>query len=40
MWDYGKIKPQYVKEIIESGDRKKAGKTLAARGLYLVEVIY
>lgn len=36
----GKIKPEDVKDIIESKDRKKAGKTLPPQGLYLVEVIY
>lgn len=37
---YGKIRPEYISEIIESGDRKKAGKTAPAHGLYLVEVYY
>ena len=37
---YGKIKPEEIKEIIESKDRKKAGKTLPPQGLYLVEVTY
>lgn len=36
----GKIKPEQIKEIIESKDRTKAGKTLPAHGLYLVEVCY
>ena len=36
----GKIKPEDVKNIIDSKDRKNAGKTLPARGLCLVEVIY
>jgi len=36
----GKIKPEEVKNIIASGDRRKAGKTVPAHGLYLVEVIY
>ncbi len=37
---HGKIKPEEIKEIIESKDRKKAGKTLPPQGLYLVEVTY
>lgn len=36
----GKIKPEDIQKIIESKDRKKAGKTLPSQGLYLVEVIY
>lgn len=36
----GKIKPEEIPEIIESKDRKRAGKTLPAVGLYLVEVSY
>ena len=28
MWDYGKIKPEEIPSIIESKDRKNAGKTL------------
>lgn len=36
----GKIKPEEIPEIIESKDRKRAGKTLPAVGLYLVEVNY
>ena len=35
-----KIKPEEIKNIIEEKDRKKAGKTLPAHGLYLVEVKY
>ena len=35
-----KIKVEDVPEIIESKDRKKAGRTLPAHGLYLVEVSY
>ena len=34
----GKILPEDIPEIIQSKDRKKAGKTLPAVGLYLVEV--
>ncbi len=36
----GKIKPEEIPEIIESKDRRKAGKTLPPQGLYLVEVKY
>lgn len=36
----GKLTPADVKEIIENGDRKKAGKTLSARGLHLIKVVY
>ena len=36
----GKIKPEEIKDIIENKDRTKAGKTLPAHGLYLVEVYY
>lgn len=36
----GKIKPENIPEIINSKDRNKAGKTLPAHGLYLVEVYY
>ena len=36
----GKIKSEEIPEIIESRDRTKAGKTLPAQGLYLVEVYY
>ena len=35
-----KIKPEEIPEIIESKDRKKAGKTLPPQGLYLVKVEY
>ncbi len=37
---YGKIAPDEIPGIIESLDRKKAGKTAPAHGLYLVEVFY
>lgn len=40
MWDFGKIDPKDIKGIIEEKDRQKAGKTLPAHGLYLVEVKY
>ena len=36
----GKIKPEEVEDIINSGDRKRAGKTLPAHALYLVQVKY
>lgn len=36
----GKIKPEEIKNIIESKKRENAGKTLPANGLCLVEVIY
>ena len=36
----GKIKPEDIKDIIKSGDRQKAGKTLPPQGLYLVRVNY
>ena len=36
----GKIKPEDIPDIINSGDRTKAGKTLPAHGLFLVEVKY
>ncbi len=35
-----KIEPKEIPEIINSKDRSKAGKTLPAYGLYLVEVYY
>ena len=40
MWDYGKIKPEEIPNIIESKDRKKAGKTLPPHGLMLLRVDY
>lgn len=40
MWDFGKINPEDIPEIINSGDRQRAGKTLPPHGLYLVEVKY
>ena len=36
----GKIQPDEISKIIESGDRQKAGKTLPPNGLYLVSVQY
>ena len=35
-----KINPEDIPEILESKDRTRAGKTLPAHGLYLVEVYY
>ena len=40
MLDFGKINQEEIPEIIESKDRSRAGKTLPAHGLYLVEVKY
>ena len=36
----GKINPEEIIDIINSGDRKKAGKTLPPNGLYLVKAEY
>ena len=36
----GKIKPEEIKNIIESKNRNLAGKTLPPQGLYLVNVEY
>lgn len=36
----GKIRAEEIPEMIESKDRQRAGKTLPAHGLYLVEVKY
>lgn len=36
----GNMDPDYIKEVIESKDREKAGPTAEARGLFLQEVIY
>lgn len=36
----GKIKPEEIEDIILSGERKRAGKTLPPQGLYLVKVEY
>jgi len=35
-----KLEPNKIKDIIESKDRTKSGKTAPAEGLYLVDVIY
>jgi tRNA pseudouridine38-40 synthase len=37
---FGKLKPDDIPEIIESCDRRRAGRTAPAHGLYLVEVYY
>ncbi len=36
----GKIKVEEIEDIIKSGDRTRAGKTLPPHGLYLVRVYY
>jgi len=36
----GKIHPEEIEDIIKSGDRTRAGKTLPPNGLYLVKVEY
>ena len=36
----GKIKPSYIKEILEFKDRTKAGETAPAKGLFLYKVFY
>ena len=36
----GKIMPEEIKDIIEYGERERAGKTLPPQGLYLVKVEY
>ena len=36
----GRIKPESVPDILKSGDRERAGKTLAAKGLTLLSVEY
>ena len=36
----GKLTPDDVRSILEGGDRKRAGKTLSAKGLHLVSVVY
>lgn len=35
-----KLTPEDVRYIIETGDRKRAGKTLSAKGLCLMKVVY
>lgn len=40
MWGFGRINPTDIPDIIKSKDRQKAGKTLPAHGLYLIEVKY
>ena len=36
----GKIQPNEISDIIKSGERRRAGKTLPPNGLYLVKVDY
>ena len=36
----GKEKPEYIKEVIDSGDRKKAGICVPPTGLCLEKVFY
>ena len=36
----GKINPEKISEIINSGKRENAGKTLPPNGLYLLKVMY
>ena len=36
----GKKQPEDAAKIIESGDRRNAGHTAPAEGLYLVEIYY
>lgn len=36
----GKLTVKDVEDIIASGDRKRAGKTLSAKGLHLIKVVY
>jgi len=36
----GRVKPEGVKRILASKDRRMAGKTAPPQGLYLVEVYY
>lgn len=36
----GKLTPEDVSRILETGDRKAAGKTLGAKGLTLMSVQY
>jgi tRNA pseudouridine38-40 synthase len=36
----GRIEPEAIRDIIESGDRGKAGPTAPPQGLYLVKVYY
>ena len=42
LWDVGtgKIAPTFVHDIVNSGDRSKAGKTAPPQGLYLEKVFY
>lgn len=40
MLAFGKTKPEEIPEIIEEGNRQRAGKTLPPHALYLVSVKY
>lgn len=40
MFGLEKIKPEEIPNIIKSGDRTRAGKTLPPYALYLVKVEY
>ena len=37
---YGKMKPEEMKDVIDAMDRKKAGKTMPAKGLVMKSVVY
>ena len=37
---YGKMKPEEMKDVIDAKDRKKAGKTMSAKGLVMKSVVY
>lgn len=37
---YGKMRPEEMKDIIEAKDRKRAGKTMPAKGLVMKSVVY
>ncbi len=36
----GKLAPEYMEEVLLSGDRSKAGETAEARGLFLMDIKY
>ena len=36
----GKQKPEWVSELLQSGDRTRAGRTVPAHGLFLLSVEY
>lgn len=37
---YGKMKPEEMKDVIDAKDRKRAGKTMPAKGLLMKSVVY